>query len=469
MIKQGFQPAPSVKIMLNIGALLDIPTGFYVKGRHGESILLGGLGALTGVTGRGNMFKSTIMHYMMLSAADKLMSTADTSMSTYDTEINIHEERLQHLTGQFESFKDKNIIKDGDWVITDRTVYHGNAWYEKLKDYLKNQKKQGDKEIVYETPFLDRDGETLMTTIIPTFSEVDSFSRFETEDVAKMQEENELGESGGNIIHMRQGLVKTRFLMEIPALSGSHCHFFLLTAHLGQDTSIASGPYATPPPKKLQHMKMGEKIKGVTDQFFFLTNNFWAAMSATPMVNQGTKGPEYPKSSDNNSPGDVDLNLVSLKQLRSKSGPSGNTIELVVSQTEGVLPGLTEFNYIKDSDRFGLSGSLQNYNLDLYPECKLSRTTVRGKLDKDAKLRRAMNITAELCQMHEYFKHLSHMLCTPAELYKDLKILGYDWDVILENTRGWWTVKNDTHPLKFLSTMDMLLMRKEQYKPYWLK
>jgi hypothetical protein len=468
MIKQGFQPAPSVKIMLNIGACLDIPTGFYVKGKHGESILLGGLGALTGITGRGNMFKSTIMHYMMLSAADRLMATAETSMSTYDTEINIHEERLRQLTDQFTSFTGKDIITDGTWVITDRTVYHGNDWYEKLKSYLKENKKQGDSSIMYETPFMERDGKTLMKTIIPTFSEVDSFSRFETEDVARMQDENALGESGGNTIHMRQGLAKMRFLMEVPGLAGTHNHFMLLSAHLGQDTAIASGPYAAPPPKKLQHMKMGEKIKGVTDQFFFLTNNFWMANSVTPLVNQGTKGPEYPKSSDNNAAGDLDLNLVSLKQLRSKSGPSGNTIEIIVSQTEGVLPGLTEFNYIKDSGRFGLNGSLQNYALDIYPECKLSRTTVRGKLDKDLKLRRAMNITSELCQIQEYFKAQSEYFCAPAELYKDLKELGYDWDMILSQTRGWWTVNNETHPLKFLSTMDLLRMRKGEYKPYWL-
>jgi hypothetical protein len=157
-----------------------------------------------------------------------------------------------------------------------------------------------------------------------------------------------------------------------------------------------------------------------------------------------------------------------LKQLRSKSGPSGNTIEIIVSQTEGVLPGLTEFNYIKDSGRFGLNGSLQNYALDIYPECKLSRTTVRGKLDKDSKLRRAMNITSELCQIQEYFKAQSEYFCTPAELYKDLKELGYDWDMILSQTRGWWTVNNEIHPLKFLSAMDLLRMRKGEYKPYWL-
>ena len=43
MIKPDIKPAPAIKPLFNIGALLDIPTGMWVHGKHGESILLGGL------------------------------------------------------------------------------------------------------------------------------------------------------------------------------------------------------------------------------------------------------------------------------------------------------------------------------------------------------------------------------------------------------------------------------------------
>jgi hypothetical protein len=53
-------------------------------------------------------------------------------------------------------------------------------------------------------------------------------------------------------------------------------------------------------------------------------------------------------------PGDLDLNQVSLRQLRGKSGMTGFVLNLIVSQTEGVLPSLSEFHYLKDQcDRFG--------------------------------------------------------------------------------------------------------------------
>lgn len=468
MLRPDIKPAMSVKPLINIGALLDIPTGYYIKGQHGENILLGGLGQLTGIVGPGNSFKSTIMHYMMLSAANRITAAADTLMMTYDTEINIHESRLQNFINNFDNLRDKGILENGHWIITDKTVYYADEWFDKTKTYLKDKEKNA-KDYTLETPFLDRDRKSLIKMMVPTFGEIDSLSEFETSDVAKIQDENLLGESGGNTIHMRSGLAKTRFFMEIPHTSGTSNHYFLMTAHLGKELAMASGPYQQLPTKKLQHMRIGDKIKGVTDKFFFLLNNCWLAMDAKPYINQNTKAPEYPKNpQENDDAGNTDLNIVVLKQLRSKSGPSGITVELLVSQTEGVLASLSEFHYIKSTDRFGLNGTLQSYELDLYPGTKLSRTNVRSKIDSDKKLRRALNITSELCQMHQYHRALGELLCTPKELYDDIKALGYDWDMILESTRGWWTLDNDNTMDKFLSTKDLLEMRKGIYIPFWL-
>jgi len=467
MLRPEFKESQNVKIMVNIGALLDIPTGYYLKGRHGESILNGGLGMLTGVTGLGNNFKSTLMHYMMLSAAAKVTEVTDTYMNTYDTEINIHENRLLAFSKTFDVFKERNIIAEHMWSITDKAVYYGNEWYEVLKSYLKEKKKAGEK-LERETPFLMRDGKALLRTTVPTFGEIDSFTEFDTEDIARIQDENELGDSGGNTIHMRQGLAKLRMLMELPTLCGAVNHFMLLSAHFGKDLAIQAGPYAAPPSKKLQHLKVGDKIKGVTDKFHFLTNNFWQVYNASPLLNDTSKGPEYPVNSGDPQPGNMDLNVVTVKLLRSKSGPSGATFEIVVSQSEGVLPSLTEFHYIKSQKRYGLEGSLQNFHLDLYPDANLTRPTIRSKIKADRRLQRALNITAELCQITNVWRHLeSDIVCTPKELYEDLKKLGYDWDILL-TTRGYWTFDNDKHPVPYLSTMDMLNMRIGKYFPYWM-
>lgn len=468
MIKQEFEQPSNIKLLINIGCLLDVPTGFFVRGKYGENILVGGLGAITAVVGRGNRFKSTILHYMMLSAVDRICSTTETSMSTYDTEINIHETALQRLMSRFTNLVNKNIFYEGIWNITDSTIYTGNTWWEKAKEYL-STKKDNSKNLLVDTPFLDRDNISLQKAIVPTFGEIDSFSEFQTEDIINIQNENELGESGGNMIHARQGLAKTRFLMEIPSLFGRVNHFFLMTAHLGDELQLASGPFTKAPVKALQHMKIGEKIKGVTNKFFFLMNNCWYASNSVVLNNQTTKAPEYPRNSNDVIPGDTDLNEVTLIQLRGKSGPTGFSLPIIVSQSEGVLPTLTEFNYIKSTkDRFGISGTQINYHLDIYPDVNLSRTTVRGKIDNDVKLRRAINITAELYQVHLFHRYYYDVLCEPKELYDDLVKLGYDWNVILEHTRGWWCFNDAKHPLKFLSIVDLLNIRAGKYIPYWI-
>lgn len=467
-LKPAFQSASAVKVLLNIGATLDIPTGSYLKGKYGESILNGGLGHITGVVGIANNFKSTILHYMSLSGFSKIWWKSKTNLTTYDTEVNMHENRTRMLQNRFKEFQGVDLIDSGNWIITDATRYYANEWYEVYRAYQKDKIKNADK-ISFETPFLDRDKKSLMKFIIPNFSEIDSLSRFETEDVAKMQEDNELGDSGGNTIHMRQGLAKKRFLMDLPNITGASSNYISLTAHVGKEIQMASGPMAPPPTKKLQFLKNGDTLKGVTGDFFFLTSNCWQASNATPLINQGTKAPEYPRDTDDNRAGDTDLFVVALRQLRSKSGPSGYTLEIIVSQEEGVLPELTEFHLIKSSERFGISGTLQHYSLDLYPEKKVQRTTVRSTIDTDARFCRALNITSELLQMHQYWHHLEQsFLCTPKQLYDDLVAKGYNINELLD-TRGWWTVDNDKHPIPFLSTMDLLNMRAGTYHPYWMK
>lgn len=479
MLAPGFKQAPDLKFLFNIGCLMDIPTGTYYRGKYGESILNGGLGMLTGITGRGNNFKSTIMHYMALSAMDRVFGVLPTYISTYDTEVNIHRQRLYDFSASFPHLSAGNILDEGYWRISDKTTAHGNEWWKEYRQYLQELAKESGK-YMRETPFLTRDKETRHQLIVPTFTQIDSFTEFDTEEIAKIQDENELGESGGNTIHMRQGLAKIRFLNELPTLCGKSGNYMFLTAHLGTEMNIQAGPYSVPPPKKLSSMKSGEKIKGVTDKFFFFMSNLWQVYDSRPYLNKETKGPEYPREPTDTQPDNTDLNIVILKLLRSKSGPTGSTFEILVSQTEGVLASLSEFHYIKSTGRFGISGNNVNYHLDLYPDCNLGRTTIRKKIANDKGLVRALNITSELCQITAMWRNLNpDLVCTPKELYEDLKEMGYDWETLL-NTRGYWTFDNESQELPFLSTMDLLRMRAQKlvasgriskedtYHPYWL-
>jgi len=457
------------KVLINIGALMDIPTCNIVTGSRGESIVNGGLGAITGVVGAGNNYKSTLLHYMMLSASDKLLTTHDTAMLTYDTEVNISLDRLETLSSRFNSIPLLPITGDDiKWSVTDKSLEPANKWGIDLNNYATAKAK--DKSLVVEfNAFKDPYTKGPLKLPLPTFVEIDSLTEFEPESTTEMLSKD-LDSSDTNTFAMKQGLFKTKFLSQLPKMSSSSNINFLLTAHIGEKIDMATGPAKyNQPTKKLQYLKGADTIKGVTSKFFFLLNNAWFAHTASVLKNQATKKPEYPLRGDDEQA--TDLNTVKLTMLRSKSGASGYTIEVVVSQTEGVLPTLTEFHYIKSNNRFGLDGSNISYNLDLLPDVKLSRSTVRRKIDENEKLRRAINITAELNQLLTFQPWLSNkgLMCTPKELYTDLIALGYDWDELL-NTRGYWLVDNYTDKDKpFLSTVDLLKMRKGMYHPYWMK
>jgi len=465
---QTFIPSTPLKPLINIGAGLDIPTGTFETGRYGESILNGGLSTLTGIVGMGNSFKSTIMHYQAFTAMSRIRGSFG---NTYDTEVNVSESRLAELARRIPELANEDILLTGRWVVTDKIVYTGEKWYELHKSFCEDKIKNFNKNKV-ETPFLGRDLKSQLMINLPTFTEMDSFTEFETSDVIKMQDDNALGESGGNTIHMRQGLIKTRLLMEAPRLNCGSYNYLLMVAHIGKESAMQSGGGGRDMPiTKLKHLKNGDKIKGATDKFTFATHNCWHCFDSRPLMQADGDGPLYPRDSEDKLKYDTDLNTVHLRNLRGKFGTSGMTLILIVSQSEGVLPSLTEFHYIKEMGRFGLEGNVQNYSLALYPDVKLSRTTVRSKIDNDPKLRRALNITSEMCQIQNLWHKLDkELICTPKQLYDDLTALGYDWNQLL-STRGWWTTGNDKHPIPFLSTMDLMRMRLKDnpYVPYWLE
>jgi len=463
--KPAFTEIDPYRILYNVGALLDIPTGKYIKGKHGENILNGGLSVLTGIVGRANRYKSTLGDYMLLSAASKVADAGFMPyINIYDTEMTKNIERIINFSHMFPQFKDIDIKKEGICSITDKTHHSGNEWYKLLKEFLKKEKLNNKKDYTFETPIIDKDGKPIKV-LFPTFGEIDSFSEFETSDIEEIQDKNELGNSGGNTIHMRLGLAKTRLMMELPGLCNGTGHYLIMMAHIGDNIEMSQGPYNTPV-KKLQHMNQGEKIKGVTDKFLFLPNIVWQTVTSSKFTNQNTKGPEYPKTRDNPDEGSQDLNIVTVKLLRNKTGPSGVTIDLIVSQTEGLLASLSEFHFLKENGRYGLEGSNLSYNLILYPDVKLGRTIVREAIDNDPLLRRAIKITADLLQIKSIYKDFELEIPSLTDLYTKLD-KKYGWKKLLE-TRDYWTFNNYDHKVPFLSTLDILEMYHDKYTPYWI-
>lgn len=465
---KNFKKAPTIRPLLNMGCLFDIPTGTYLKGKHGESILNGGLSYITGIGGRGNTYKSTLAHFMVLRSMDRYLQSES---MIYDTEISLTMERLNQLAkhlphvGSGCDEESADLEGTGRLLMTDKTVMVGNKWFEEYRSVLKTRQKAGEKEMLT-TPFVSKDGE-LVKAFNPFLAEIDSLSQMDIEAVDDMYDKAEVGDSKLNTEALKGAAAKSQMMVQLPGITGGGGGYLLLTAHMGDEHQL--DPYA-PPAKKLSFLKGKVKFKRVPENFTFLTNNCWFCHSASVLLNQTNKTPEFPRSKDDDLKGDTDLMVILLQNLRAKSGPTGLPMDIVVSQRDGVHIGLTEFYYIKKHNRFGLGGHDRAYFLELVPDISLQRTTVRGKIDREPRLQRALEITSEMCQMRNLWHNLPEgLLCTPAELYEDLKEKGYDWNIILTQTRGYWMFEEDSknEPLKFLSTMDLLKMRKGEYHPFW--
>lgn len=458
----SFKQAPAMRPQFNIGFPYDIMTGRYYTGKHGEQILSGGLNYLTGFGGRGNLFKTTVAHHANLTMLNNYLSSQS---MFYETEISGARARVNELAVGKENIGGTDLFESGRMYMTDASEYSGTEWFNQMKGVANQRAK--DKKDWMDTPFVDKEGNAI-GAYVPWSVLVDSLSKFRADVVNNLVEKGGVGDSERNVEALRDAASKTQFLNELPVLAARTGTYFILTAHVGDKLQL--DPYA-PQAKKLEFLKNNTTFKYVPEAFTFLMNDCWLMLSAAPLINQTTKAPEFPRSSDDGMKGDTDLVLIRMMNLRSKSGPSGLPIEIIASQSEGVKVGLSEFHYIRTYDRFGIDGNLQNYFLDLYPDCKLSRTTIRKKLDTDRRLQRAMSITAEICQMKNMWHDVPDgWLCTPKALYDDLKAMGYDWDVLLD-TRGYWTFKDDeaNHKHPFLSTADLLNMRLGVYIPYWLK
>lgn len=465
---ESVKGAQSIRVRYNTGTIFDILTGRYVSGKKGESILNGGVAGFNGFCAAPNMYKSVLMHMHGTCLIENYSGSAYVPFECEASgEMARIRESSKYTAPSIYQMDEEDFLEHPQIVMTDLSQYTGTEFWDLVSTIYKNRMAKLQ-DYVFETPMVGKDGK-VMTARVPINISIDSFSALRTEQQEQIQDENDIGTSGQNMVIMRGGMGKTQMLMEMPTMQSRAGMIFSTTAHMGEKFSL--DPYA-PKINKLNFLSTAIKLKFVPEQFTYLPNNLWWIMGAAPMYKPKSKFPEYPLDGRAESENDTDLMLLTMTNLRGKSGPSGLPTEVVVSQSDGFLPTLTWFRFIKEWGEkgelgFGLSGSRDWWNLDIYPDVKLSRTTIRGLIDRDPKLCVAIRITGELCFMHERWHNLDkNLLCTPAELYKDLIEKGYDWDRLLQ-TRSIWRFDQYEHPVPFLSTMDLLRMRQGTYRPYW--
>lgn len=458
-----FKQAEPLDICLNTYSLFDVYTGSYHDGMRGERILNGGFAAFMGFVGPGNAGKSTLMNDLALKAFKDHYN--DTEFAVYDTENLARRERFVRLARKIDFPAEVDFYDEKWFSMTKSENMIGNKWFEAYKEYMIEKEK--DKKAKLTTPFKHpKTGEAIMWWY-PSVTLMDSISGFSTDSIEKLMEKGETGDSERNTLFMKDGIAKTQLMMELKDNLTKSGQYFGTVAHVGKTVNIDGKPER----KHLVHMRQGEKINGVPGKFDYYTTVCYEIFAITPLVSADKKGPLYPKDAEDDLRGDVDLNELSIRALRNKLGVSGIPFKIVMSQKEGFQPSLTDYHYCREYDYYGIvGGGTPNNKLELMPDLNFTRKSLRTKIKEDPKFVRALGITAELCMMTNLWSNpeWDELKCTPKELYEDIKALGYNWDELLD-TRRHWIYEEETHPQHYLSTMDLLRMRKGLYKPYWMK
>lgn len=461
-----------VRPRLNIGAGFDVPTGNIVYGLKGEAILNGGYSNLVGFTGVGNSMKTLLGTFFngvamvrYTNATGRLYDSENTFDVTRPRDTLRYATRLNTDPIAYDdamtSFYDRMLFDDDAHM-------NGNQWFTEIRTATSARIK--DKKSAVDTPFRARGGGA-MAYYNPHLEMCDSFSGFVPAAIEKLQDKAEAGDSGRNMEAMTDARIKTQILQELNSVNPRSGIYMTMSAHMGKQHQL--DPYAAKE-KKLAFLKADHTLKNVPEKFYFYTTTLWYTVRSVPLLTSTDKIPEYPRDSSDKTKGDTDLMEVEVMTLRNKCGPTGVCVTIVVSQSEGVLTALSDFHHCKVHGRYGIMGkdnnptNLVNYFLELRPDVPLSRTTVRSKLNNDARLARAAEITRDMEQMQSVWRDFDDNLrCTPKELYEDLKKMGYDWDELLD-TRPYWTFDQYTNEEKFLSTYDLLRMRKGLYHPFWM-
>lgn len=474
------------KMLINIHPMIDYISANYITGAKGETIVNGGLQLITGIFGPPNSFKSVFAIELQLSALNTLSYTHSirnnpknfAAGGIFDTEANLEPARVEMFSNKYPNLVG---IMDDDtkaFEVSDIGDYTGDEYFSILKDLTEDTIKNG-KKVEY-TAFLDKFGKPI-NDYIPYIDLLDSMSKLTSTQTIEGLTKTKVLDGSTNMFPVRDGKFKHMFINDFIRRGTRSNTRLLFTGHTGEKMDLDTSPMAKykVDTTRLEYLARNLYLKGVPKDVETLTSIIYYIQQSKPLVHKESNDVHYP-TSKGSSIDPTDLKVLKVLPLRNKHGLTGPMLEFLVSQKDGVLWDLSSFHFIRTytdkkeykDNMFGLKGSKMNFTSVFLPEVKLGRTTVRDKLEDNKKLRRAVEITAELLLIklfHPIYTKLQ-LYCSPEVLYEDIKTLGYDWDDLLTNTIR--VVPPDAYSkdvLPHLSVIDLLKIRKNLYEPYWLK
>ena len=431
---------------INTGTLFDLCTGKYQQATNGLWVLNGGLSQCLGISGRGQTYKSGL--------AGSLFSRA---LSIHPDSVGYVYESEGTISGavRYDDFVPESM------AVSDRILFKNSAicnltdFYDDFNQ-LVDDKEKHKKDFMVESPFLNPRTGKPYKIWIPTFVMVDSFSRARSNKGDTQFENNSIDDSAMNTFWLQEGNVKTRIMNDLPGRASRAGIYVIMTAHVGNKQDL--DPY-NKSPKQLQYMKNADKMKNVGSNFEFLTTTLLQTLKASVLQNKD-KTCLYPHKFST----DVEVNQVDTMMVRCKNNASGVMFPFIVSQYQGILDTVTNFQFLRDNKDFGLE--VKGNNQGFIPKILgadgkvLSKNNIRAATDNEYGISRALELLAELCfvqNLWSTWRMPDFIRMTPEELADNLKNSSKcGIERVLQSTGVWSSGKQQRERLTLLDILQFL-------------
>lgn len=426
------------------GTLYDVATGSYQGGFDNKWVLNGGLAnILQAIQGKANLFKSAIMGGLVIKSMSHYPGSEAVVLDTENALI-----RDMTRLARFAPYADQKDLLSRITPLSG-VEYDIATFHEFMVDLCK-VKEKNKKDYIIETPFLDGQTGKSAKAWVPTYVILDSITEMRSANETEFLNKEGIDDGKARTLAMSDGLKKSMLLSSLRKMCERYGICVFMAAATGGTNDIGE---RIPKPKILQHGRMGEAPKRTGSNFTTLTGNLSQAMSAS-FLSMDSKHTEsrYPLGPTLGK----DLNEVSVLMQRGKTRPAGCNIPFVVSQEFGILDPVTNFHYCKTHGAFGMIEKGRNYYPHLSPKQRLTRQTLREVSDASYEIRRALEITAELCFIQNTWNVApgSPLSIHPEQLFEKLTASKTKVSDIL-NTSGVWTYDKKP-PREYMSTLDIV-------------
>ena len=428
---------------INTGTLFDIATGKFKCGVNSTQILDGGISSCMGISGRAQTYKSGIAGSLV---ANAMLVHPEAYAFIFDSENTISgPERYSDFTPL-------------DKPVHDRIAFYNSTttnltdFYDKIKQ-IADEKLANKKDYIVESPFKGIDGKPIKTWI-PTFVLIDSFSRARSNKGDDQFDKNNVDDSAMNTFYLYDGGVKSRIMNDLPTRAAKAGIYVILTAHVGDKMDL--DPYS-PTPKQLQFMKNNDRMKNVGSNFEFLTTALLQTNKAT-VLQDSNKHCLYPTVNST----DSEVNQVDTTLVRCKNNSACVQIPYVLSQNQGILKDVTNFQLLRNCKNFGMTvkGNNQSFSPLLLPDVTVTRNNLRDTFDSNYRAARAIELTAQLCFIQQFWStyRMPEYVHTPIEKFAELLTHNEKMSVdrVLESTSVWSTSKQERERLSIMDVLEFL-------------